>query len=92
MMSRAGSFPPWLARSLVLGYSQPGDTVLDPFCGKGTAILQAALDNRRGIGSDIAPDAIVVSKAKIAPVTLPEVEEYLNDLEEGRLSIIAVCT
>jgi len=87
MMARAGSFPPSLVQPLILVHSRPRDIVLDPFCGKGTAVLQAALDERRGIGSDVAPDAVLVSRAKIAPVTLPEVEEYLSHIEDGRLSI-----
>jgi len=37
--------------------SNPGDIVLDPFCGCGTALVAAQNLNRRWIGIDIAPSA-----------------------------------
>lgn len=80
MMSRAGSFPPSLAHYLILGYSQPGELVFDPFCGKGTTVLQAVLDGRRAVGSDVAPEAVIVSQAKVTPITQIEVESYLERL------------
>ena len=80
MMSRAGSFPPSLVHYLTLGYSQPGELVFDPFCGKGTMVLQAVLDGRRVVGSDVAPEAVIVSRAKVTPITQTEVESYLERL------------
>lgn len=80
MMSRAGSFPPSLAHYLILGYSPPGELVFDPFCGKGTTVLQAVLDGRRAVGSDVAPEAVIVSQAKVTPITQIEVESYLERL------------
>lgn len=38
--------PKWLARDLVLSWSNPGDTVLDPFAGSGTT-GKAAIENAR---------------------------------------------
>jgi DNA modification methylase len=78
MMSRAGSFPPSLARYFIIGYSEPGELIFDPFCGKGTAVLQAVLDGRRVVGSDVAPEAVIVSQAKVTPITLAEIESYLD--------------
>lgn len=80
MMARAGSFPATLVRYFLVGYSKRGDLILDPFCGKGTTVLEGVLLGRTAIGSDVAPDAVTVSRAKIVPVTIHEIESYLDNL------------
>jgi DNA modification methylase len=47
--------------------SKPGDTVLDPFCGSGTVLLETLLARRRAIGADINPLARLISKVKTSP-------------------------
>lgn len=83
MMARAGSFPPALARYLILGYSDPGDLILDPFCGKGTTLLEAVLCGRKALASDVAPDAVAVTRAKLSSVKLEEVDQYLDSIERA---------
>jgi DNA modification methylase len=46
--------------------SNPGDVVLDPFCGCGTAIEAAQILGRRWIGIDITPLAIDVVERRLA--------------------------
>ncbi len=77
LMSRSGSFPPSLARWAVETYSEKGETILDPFCGKGTLPLEACIADRFGLGNDLAPEAYVVSRAKVNPVTLRDVREWV---------------
>lgn len=51
-----GMLPPKLARMMVnLGRIGDGETLLDPFCGSGTVLMEAALATKAGhiIGSDI---------------------------------------
>src|SRR5690606_16996527 len=43
-------FPEALARDHILSWSNPGDTVLDPFLGSGTTGKMAVLEGRRFIG------------------------------------------
>jgi len=57
-------FPPNVPRYFIKKYSEKGDVVFDPFCGRGTTILEAALLNRRAVGNDKNPLAVVISKAK----------------------------
>ena len=90
MMARAGSFPPALAGHFIDEYSEPGDTVFDPFCGKGTAVLEAILRGRRAIGSDIAPDAVVCTRAKVTSVTWAEISEYIATLRYRRYALAGV--
>lgn len=44
--------PKWLARDLILSWSNIGDTVLDPFCGSGTTLTAAIKVSRKAIGID----------------------------------------
>jgi len=46
--------------------SQPGDVVLDPFCGCGTTIEAAEKSKREWIGIDIAIHAVKVIEARLA--------------------------
>ena len=75
-----GGFPPSLARYFIVAYSKPGDIVLDPFCGKGTALYEAMRLGRHVGGADIAPDAVVVSRAKCRPVSVAQMANYVQQL------------
>ncbi|HUV31696.1 MAG TPA: DNA methyltransferase [Acidobacteriota bacterium] len=48
--------------------SSPGDTVLDPFCGSGTVLLESLLAGRSAIGVDVNPLACLISKVKTTPI------------------------
>lgn len=61
-------FPPQLPRKFIQGLTQPGDTVLDPMVGSGTTIVEAHLTGRRGMGFDIDPLAIMISKVKCTSI------------------------
>lgn len=50
--------PEWLARDLILSWSDPGDWVIDPFVGSGTTIQQARLVGRDSVGIDVSGDYI----------------------------------
>lgn len=80
MMSRVGSFPPLLARYFIARYSVTSQVVLDPFCGKGTTVIEAAAAGRVAVGGDIAPDAVACTRAKITSLTTQEVANYIESL------------
>lgn len=42
--------PEWLMQKLILASTNPGDTILDPFCGSGTTLRAAKDLGRRAIG------------------------------------------
>jgi hypothetical protein len=46
---------PETAERLIAQLSSPGATVLDPFCGSGTVLVEARRLGRRGVGYDINP-------------------------------------
>jgi DNA modification methylase len=45
-------------------FSGIGNTVLDPFCGSGTVLLEANLGKRNAIGADINPLATLIAQVK----------------------------
>jgi site-specific DNA-methyltransferase (cytosine-N4-specific) len=57
-------FIPHIPRAVIRAYSEPGDTVWDPMCGSGTSLVEAVLADRHGIGGDLNPVAVLVSRAK----------------------------
>lgn len=57
-----------LARHLISTYADEGDTVLDPFVGSGTVLVESQLQNRNSIGMDINPLAILLAKVKTTPL------------------------
>lgn len=82
LCSRTGSFPPAMARYFVLRYSKPGDTILDPFSGKGTLPLEACLNGRRGIGNDVAPEAYVLTRSKVNAVSFAKIQRVVSEIKE----------
>jgi len=89
MCSRTGSFPPALARYFIEKFSKKGDRVLDPFSGKGTAPLEACLSERIGIGNDLAPEAYVLTYAKVRPVSFKTAKRYLDEIKH-KMDIVNV--
>ena len=51
-------FPLKMIERLVLQYSNPGDMVIDPFCGSGTTLMAAVSNDRMAIGCDISEENI----------------------------------
>src|SRR5207249_5998698 len=59
---------PDIARKLISTYSEPGDVVYDPFCGSGTTLVEAGLQDRHGIGVDLNPFAVLLTRVKTSPM------------------------
>jgi hypothetical protein len=91
--SYAARLHPLTARRLVESLSKPGDTVFDPFMGSGTVLVEARLQGRRGVGSDLNPLSVELAHLKTRGTTALErralVEAALRVVEyadERRLS------
>jgi DNA modification methylase len=65
------SFPRTLPERFIRQYTNPGDTVLDPFCGVGTTVRVAHELGRRAIGIEIDPDEADTARAWLAEPTQP---------------------
>jgi hypothetical protein len=82
-------FSPQFARAAVEAFSEPGDTVLDPFVGGGTAAVEALAARRRFIGCDLNPLAAFVTRVKTTPLSKADSEEIARwaDLLPGRINL-----
>ncbi len=58
--------PVELNETLILNSSAPGEVVCDPFCGSGSAGVAALKNGRRFIGFDTSPDAVALSRSRMA--------------------------
>ena len=57
---------PVLLLQRIIGLAtDPGDWVLDPFCGSGTTLVAAKLLNRNSIGIDVSEEAIELSRSRL---------------------------
>lgn len=80
-------FPPSIPRFFVQRFSEPQDTVLDPFSGRGTTPLEACLAGRLGIGNDLNPLAHVLTRSK---VRVPRLGWTLRRISELKASYNAL--
>ena len=55
-----------LMAELIKQYTQPGDLILDPFCGSGTTGVACVQTGRRFIGIEIDPGYADIARARIA--------------------------
>jgi 16S rRNA G966 N2-methylase RsmD/predicted nucleic-acid-binding Zn-ribbon protein len=53
---------------LVAHYSEPGDVVLDPFCGGGVTVVEALSLGRKVVGVDVNPLAAYVTEMEVRPL------------------------
>ena len=74
-------FPEDFVAKHVEAYTKQGDYVFDPFCGRGTTILQSLLMGRNSAGTDVNPVAYCISNAKARIPTKTSVIERLEELE-----------
>lgn len=74
---------PWyIVEKYILEYSQPGDLVMDPFCGSGCTGLEAIINGRNFIGQDLNPIALQVTKGTLAnEIDFDSLQEDIDRIE-----------
>ena len=66
----------------IKNFSQPGDVVLDPFCGSGVTAVEALVLRRHAIHADICPLAnFLCQQTAIAPVNLFDLQEAFDQIK-----------
>src|SRR4051794_1128262 len=61
-------------------FTTPGQRVLDPFVGSGTALVELAVADRVGVGVDVDPVAVAVATAKTRRYDLRDVNAAISTL------------
>ncbi len=74
-------FPASFVREQVERYSKTSEWVFDPFCGRGTTILESLVLGRKAAGSDINPVAYCISRAKAERPKLDALHRRISELE-----------
>ncbi len=77
-----GRFSPEFARSVINAFSRPGDTILDPFVGGGTTVVEALAAGRRIVGVDLNSLAIFIARIKSSPLSSAEIRFIRRRIEE----------
>lgn len=65
-------FSPNFARAAIETFSSPGQTILDPYMGGGTTVVEAMVCNRRVVGTDLNSLAVFVARVKTTPLSTSE--------------------
>ena len=80
-ISYRACFKPQLPEFFIARLSQPGDGVYDPFMGRGTTPLEAALLGRIPLANDINPLSRILLRPRLHPPTLEQIEQRLNQID-----------
>lgn len=75
-----GCFKPQLPRFFVRILSKPGDTVYDPFAGRGTTIIESGLMGREVISNDINPLSRILTRPRFFPPVGAELDDRLSEI------------
>jgi site-specific DNA-methyltransferase (cytosine-N4-specific) len=74
---------PQIARRLIYLYGKNAKTLIDPFMGSGTSLVEASLNSniKNAYGFDLNPLAYLISKVKITPLDHSVLEQQLKKFE-----------
>lgn len=76
-------FIPAIPKEFIYKYSKVGDTVLDPFCGSGTSLLESLLAGRNCYGVDLNNIAVKIARAKIFRPSIEKLDSCYNFILEN---------
>jgi hypothetical protein len=79
-VSYRACFKPQLPRFFIDRFTAPRDVVYDPFMGRGTTVIEAALAGRTPAGCDINPLSAMLAQPRLSPPTADEVAQRLAAL------------
>lgn len=75
-----GKFIPQLVEIFLRKYFKPGQTVLDPFCGSGTTLVQANELGINSVGYDISAFNVLLCRAKTAKYDIRKAQKEVLDI------------
>ncbi|MGZ8155157.1 MAG: DNA methyltransferase, partial [Burkholderiales bacterium] len=83
-VSYRACFKPQLPAYFIERLSEQGDVVYDPFSGRGTTAIEAALRGRRVIANDVNPLSAVFARPRLEVPHVSEVDARLNAIPLAR--------
>lgn len=84
-ISYRACFKPQLPEFFIARLTRPGEAVHDPFMGRGTTPIQAALMGRRPLGNDVNPLSLLLTRPRLRPPPLAAIARRLDEIgwEDG---------
>ena len=76
-------FIPQIPKFCIESHSDVGETVLDPFMGSGTTLLESYIHGRSSSGIDIHPLARLIAKVKTTPIEPEALESVAGNVITG---------
>ena len=87
-VSYRACFKPQLPLFFIERLTQPQDVVYDPFMGRGTTLLESALNGRIAFGTDINPLSRILVQPRLEPPRFSDVVERLKSIKlEGKIDV-----
>jgi hypothetical protein len=80
-ISYRACFKPQLPRFFIERLTSPGDIVYDPFMGRGTTLVEAALMGRGACGCDVNPLSRVLGEPRLNPPSMEEITRAIADVD-----------
>lgn len=80
---------PHFPRLYIEHFTRPGQVVLDPMCGSGTTLIEAAVQGRRGIGVDIDPMACLIARVSTTPLAATTLDRVGDGLAAAFAAALA---
>jgi len=77
-----------IIRTFIKKYSTPEDFVLDPFSGSGISVIESIVTNRKGIGFDINPSAVFITKQVLNKISSFQLSKEYQRIEKEIKSTI----
>lgn len=87
-VSYRACFKPQLPAFFIDRLTEPGEVVYDPFMGRGTTPVQAALMGRTPAANDINPLSILLTRPRLNPPTLSAIDDFLKKVPWDRPAAI----
>lgn len=78
---------PQVARRIIHIYGYKAKVLFDPYCGTGTSLVEANLEGKIAIGTDINPLARLIATAKTTKADIQVLDLFLNDFMNYFFSI-----
>jgi len=76
-------FPPQFPKKILQKFAKTKSTILDPFCGSGTTLIEARLLGHNAIGVDVNGLSYLLSKVKATPLSgkeLSSIKSFLSTI------------
>lgn len=80
-ISYRACYKPELPNFFIDIFTKEGDVVYDPFAGRGTTLIEAALMNRQIIANDVNPLSKILTQPRLKIPTIKEVQKRLDQIK-----------